>query len=154
MFDMVKRFFSRAESGGGGRNQPQSGNDTHVAACALFLAMAQIDESASAEEMDTIRSILNAKYGLSPEDAEALMAEARQELAASIDYWEFARTINDNYATDEKLEIIESLWQIVFADDHMNRYEHYLMHKLSTILRLSHDQLIDAKLKVRNATSA
>ena len=152
MLDMVKRFFNRAESGGSGGNQTKSENDTHVAACALFLAMAQIDESASPEELDTIRSILNAKYGLSPEDAEALMAEAKQELAASIDYWDFAKTINDNYSTDEKLEIIEGLWQIVFADDHMNRYENYLMHKLSTILRLSHDQLIDAKLKVLHSS--
>jgi len=30
----------------------------------------------------------------------------------------------------------------------MDRYEHYLMNKLATLLRLSHEQLIDAKLKV------
>jgi hypothetical protein len=28
------------------------------------------------------------------------------------------------------------------------QYEHYLMNKLKNLLRLSHDQLIDAKLKV------
>ena len=88
---------------------------------------------------------------MSQEDADALIAEAKKELEASIDYWQFAKIINEHYSTDEKLKIVESLWQIVFVDEKMNRYENHLMHKLSGLLRLSHDQLIDAKLKVLNS---
>ena len=50
-----------------------------------------------------------------------------------------------------KVKIIETLWQIVYVDGKMDRYEHYLMNKLKKLLRLSHDQLIDAKLKVLNS---
>ena len=31
----------------------------------------------------------------------------------------------------------------------MDDYEHYLMNKLKHLLRISHSQLIDAKLKVK-----
>ncbi len=34
----------------------------------------------------------------------------------------------------------------------MDRYEHYLMNKLKNLLRLSHDQLINAKLKVLHSS--
>jgi len=56
--------------------------------------------------------------------------------------------INENYSNEEKIEIIETLWRIVYVDGKMDQYEHYLMNKLKNLLRLSHDQLIDAKLKV------
>ena len=62
--------------------------------------------------------------------------------------WQFARLINENYSNQENIEIIETLWRIVFVDGKMDQYEHYLMNKLKNLLRLSHNQLIDAKLKV------
>lgn len=66
----------------------------------------------------------------------------------SVDLWQFADLINKNYTPDEKVAIIEILWQIVYVDGKMDEHEHYLMNKLSSLLRLSHNQLIDAKLKV------
>ena len=53
---------------------------------------------------------------------------------------------------DEKFEIIETLWWIVYVDGKMDQYEHYLMNKLKNLLRLSYDQLIDAKLKVLHSS--
>jgi uncharacterized tellurite resistance protein B-like protein len=98
--------------------------------------------------METILSILKEKYGLSQEHAQALVAEAERELQQSIDLWQFSNSINENYSNEEKIEIIEILWRIVYIDGKMDRYEHYLMKKLKNLLRLSQKQLIDAKLKV------
>ena len=78
------------------------------------------------------------------------MAEAELELAESVDLWQFARLINENYSNDEKIEIIETLWRVVYVDGKMDEHEHYLMGKLKNLLRLSQDQLIEAKLKVLN----
>jgi uncharacterized tellurite resistance protein B-like protein len=88
---------------------------------------------------------------LSPEHADALIAEAERELEKSVDLWQFSSLINKNYSNEEKIEIIETLWRIVYVDEKMDRYEHYLMNKLQNLLRLSHDQLIAAKLKVLNS---
>lgn len=148
MLDIVKRFFSNAAAEVSKDANQKTEHDLSVATCALFLEMARIDETFTQEEMDTILTILKEKYGLSQEHADALVAEADKELAESVDLWRFARLINENYTIDEKIEIIEILWQMVFVDGKMDRYEHYLMNKLKNLLRLSHDQLIDAKLKV------
>jgi len=147
MLNVIKRFFSKPTNEMDQDDQ-NSGHDIQVATCALFLEMAQIDESFTQEEMETILRILKSKYGLSKEYADELITEAKKELDDSIDYWKFAKKINENYSKEEKIKIIESLWQIVFVDEKMDKYENYLMHKLSTLLRLSHKQLIDAKLKV------
>lgn len=152
MLDIVKRFFSNTAAEVSKDANQKTEHDLSVATCALFLEMARIDETFTQEEMDTILTILKEKYGLSQEHADALVAEADKELAESVDLWRFARLINENYTIDEKIEIIEILWQMVFVDGKMDRYEHYLMNKLKNLLRLSHDQLIDAKLKVLHSS--
>lgn len=149
MLDIVKRFFDKAGPGRSGAGKDGSEHDLRVATCALLVEMARIDEHFSESEMETILSVLKNRYGLSSEDAEALMAEADRELEDSVDYWRFARLINENYTTEEKIGIIETLWRIVFIDGKMDKHEDYLIHKLADLLRLTHQQLIDAKLKVR-----
>ena len=152
MLDVLKRFFTKVPEGSIQEAERKTDYDVLVAVCALFVEMARQDETFSPLEMETILSILKEKYDLSPEHAEALMAEAQKELDDSVDLWQFSHLINENYSEDEKLEIIETLWRIVFIDGKMDRYEHYLMKKLKNLLRLSDNQLIDAKLKVLNSS--
>ncbi len=148
MLDIVKKFFGKTATIASENKDQATEHDVRVAACALFVEMARIDEKFTEAELETILSIVQERYGLSREHADALVAEADRELDKSVDLWQFARLINENYSTDEKIEIIEILWQMVFVDGKMDRYEHYLMNKLKNLLRLSHDQLIAAKLKV------
>jgi len=149
MIDMVKRFFNKTKANNSNATEQNSVHDLCVATCALFVEMARIDGTFSQAELETILSILKEKYGLSGEHADALIEEADKERDESVDLWQFARLINENYSADEKIEIVETLWQIVYVDGKMDQYEHYLMNKLKNLLRLSHSQLIDAKLKVK-----
>jgi uncharacterized tellurite resistance protein B-like protein len=147
MLDKIKRFFDKATVEVSKDVNQISEHDIRVAACALFVEIARIDEEFTNAEMDTILSILKEKYGLSQEHADALITEAERELEKSVDLWQFAKLINENYSTDEKIEIIETLWRIVYVDGKMDEHEHYLMGKLQNLLRLDHSQLITAKLK-------
>jgi uncharacterized tellurite resistance protein B-like protein len=148
MFDVVKHFF-RKEEKGNDEAVRETGHDILVATCALLVEIARIDNTFTQEEMTTILSILKEKYGLSGQHADALIAEAEKQLEESVDLWQFARLINENYSNEEKMDIIETLWRIVYVDGKMDQYEQYLMNKMKNLLRISHDQLIDAKLKVK-----
>ena len=152
MVDIIKRFFGKAATEISKDANQATEHDVRIAACALFLEMARIDEKFTETEMDTILAIVKEKYGLSREHADALVAEADKDLDESVDLWQFAKLINENYSIDEKIEIIEILWRMVFVDGKMDRYEHYLMNKLKNLLRLSQDQLIAAKLKVLDSS--
>ena len=148
MRDLIQRFFNKITPDKEGGTNKNTDHDVRIATCALFLEMAKIDETFTQQEMDIILSILQEKYDLSPEHTNALVEAADEELKGSIDYWQFTNLINQNYSTEEKIDIIHTLWQIVYVDGKMDKYEHHLMHKLSTLLRLTHQQLIDAKLSV------
>ena len=151
MMNIVKRLFNKNKKSETGALRKITKYDLRVATCALFVEMARIDGTFSKDEMDKIILILKDKYNLSKEHADALIEEADKELDESVDLWQFAKIINENCSTPEKLDVIETLWQIVYVDQRMDKYEHYLMNKLQNLLRLSHDQLIDAKLKVKRS---
>jgi uncharacterized tellurite resistance protein B-like protein len=148
MIDLFKRLIGNGAAKNGTPTARSGEQEGLMAVCALFLEMGRIDETFTQQELTQIISLLTEKYGLSRDHADALIKEADRELKESVDLWQFARVINEQFSVAEKEKLIERLWRIVFIDGKMNRYEHYLMGKLSKLLRLSHQQLIDAKLKV------
>jgi uncharacterized tellurite resistance protein B-like protein len=148
VLDMLKSFFNKKSRGDSEPEGETKDHDIRLATCALFVEIARIDEQFTPSEMEKIISILNEKYGLSREHADALVSEAEKELDQSVDLWQFARLINENYTNEEKMEIVETMWRIVYVDGKMDQYEHYLMNKLKNLFRLSHDDLIGAKQKV------
>jgi uncharacterized tellurite resistance protein B-like protein len=148
MIDIMKRFFGKGTEHGAGSGEENSAHDVRVAACALFLEMANIDGEFSDLEMAQVLTILEKDYGLSPAHAESLVEIASDELKGSIDLWQFTNRINQHYTLEEKLEIITLVWRIAYADGKLDKHEDYLVHKLANLLRLQHKQLIDAKVKV------
>ena len=121
MLNSIRRFFGKTnqESDAG---DEKTEHDIHVATCALLVELARIVENFTRAEMDAILSILKKKYGLAGEHADALIAEAEKELDNSVDLWQFASLINQNYSNDEKTEIIETLWQVVYVDGKMDQH--------------------------------
>ena len=119
MFDLVKRFFNKEKETDSNSVEPETGHDTIVATCALLVEIARIDDAFTPEEMETIISILKEKYNLSTESADALIVEAEKQLDESVDLWQFAKLINENYSNQEKMEIIETLWRVVYVDGKM-----------------------------------
>lgn len=148
MRELFKRLFAPIESRDQRRGPGSDARELHLAVCALLVEAGRIDETFSKEEIARIVAILSEKYGLSPADADAMMADAQQELDGSLDLWQFARLINENYTTEEKIELVEMLWRVVYVDGKMDAHEHYLMNKVKNLLRLEHRQLIAAKQKV------
>jgi uncharacterized tellurite resistance protein B-like protein len=149
MIDLVKNFFGKSEKHGPENQVAPSSHDIHVATCALLLEMSNIDGEFSETEKKRIVSILKKNYRLSDENAAALLAASNEELKNSNDLWRFASLINKNYSIEEKESIIEMIWRVAYADGHLDKHEDYLVHKLAKLLRLSHRQLIEAKLKAK-----
>lgn len=122
----------------------------HVATCAILLEMAGIDGEFDDSERQNIISIFKNRYNLTDDEIGSLIEASQKELENSIDLWQFTKQINRNYSPEEKKGIIETIWQVAYADGRLDKHEDYLIHKLSRILNLSHKDLIEAKMKVLN----
>ena len=118
-----------------------------IATCAILLEIANSDEEFSDIEKENIISVLKRDFQLSDESANKLIEISNKEREKSTDMWHFTHRINENYSIEDKIQVIETVWKVVYADGKLDKHEDYLVHKLSTLLRLTHRQLIDAKIK-------
>ncbi len=146
-------FFKRSVGDSGQHTERVDGgavpeDELRIATCALFLEIANIDDEFSEEERASILSLIKSEYGLTEKQAVQLARRAMEELEGSIDLWKFTNLINEHYTDAEKLRVVELIWRVVYADGKLDEHEDYLIHKLGSLLRLKHKQLITAKLKV------
>jgi uncharacterized tellurite resistance protein B-like protein len=153
MIDLVKKFFGKNTMDSPHDQEGEKSHDIRVATCALLIEMSNIDGEFSESERESIISLLKKDYDLSDENAIALMEASKEELKGSIDLWQFTNLINQNYSMEEKLWIIEMVWRIAYTDGKLDKHEDYLVHKLAKLLRLTHKQLIEAKLRVKELVS-
>jgi len=115
----------------------------------LLTTKTNIDGEFSKTERENIISIIKKHYDLSDEYVVALLEASHEELKGRIDLWQFTNLINQNYSMEEKVRIIEAIWRVAYTDGKLDKHEDYLVHKLAKLLRLSHKQLIEAKVKVK-----
>ena len=121
-----------------------------IATCVLLLEVAHSDDEFSSIEKATMSAILQKKFMLSDEAIEEIIDLADKEREERVDLWEFTNTLAEAYSEDERKRMMESVWEVVYADDRLDSYEDHFVHKLITLLRLNHRDFIEAKLKVLN----
>lgn len=121
-----------------------------VATCALLLEMAHSDKRFDPAEQELVTAHLRRHFDLAPAELEALLLAAREAHLESADLFQFAREINAACSEEEKLAIMQTLWHIVYADGVLDKFEDALARQLATLLRISHRQAIELKLKALN----
>ena len=125
-----------------------------LATCVLLLEIAHADGEFHRDEEVLIEELLGKHFKLDPETAAELMELAHQTRTESHDLHQFTREINNNFDQSEKEQIMESLWVLVYADGQLDHYEEALLRQLSSLIGLSHRQMIDAKIKVQDRIKA
>lgn len=147
MLGILDQFFSK-EQESSSTDEKDMNKKVEIATCALLLEVANVDKQFSAIEKDRIIEILKHDYKISEEYIFELIEIAEKERTKSIDLWHFTHRINESYSLKEKIKVVETVWKIIYADGKLDRYEDYLIHKISKLLNLDHKHMIDAKLKV------
>ena len=49
---------------------------------------------------------------------------------------------------EEKQQIVEETWRVIYADGTLDGHEDFLVHKVSRLFNMTHGMLIDAKMRV------
>ena len=150
MIENIKKFFNEKMDTGDQESQTSSGRSVSIATCALLLEMAHADSEFSQSERDNIISILQTSFDVDEDDASELLNLADLERKESLDLWQFTNLINQTYSHEEKLEVAETLWRVIYTDGKVDKYEEYLMRKLTFLLELEHQDMIETKFKARD----
>jgi len=150
MIKSIKDFFSEKIDTSEQKSQTSSEDAVSIATCALLLEMAHADSEFSGDERDHIISVLKSSYSITENDAKELIRLSELERTESTDLWQFTNLINQNYSRDEKIQVAEILWSIIYKDGKVDQHEEYLMRKLTYLLDLDHQDMIAAKFNARD----
>ena len=114
--------------------EPIRGEDSRLALAALLVRIARADGSYETAEVSRIDRILAQRYGLAAAEATALRSEAEALEAEAPDTVRFTRAIKDGVAYEDRIGVIEALWQVVLADGQRDEEEDALLRLVAPML--------------------
>jgi uncharacterized tellurite resistance protein B-like protein len=118
-------------------NRPLPDADARLALSALLVRIARADGDYAATEVHRIDRILMQRYGLAQHATIALRKEAEALESEAPDTVRFTRAIKDGVPYEERILVIEALWQVALADGGRDGAEDALVRMVSSMLGVS-----------------
>ena len=119
-----------------------------VSLAALLVEIARADFDETAEEDNEIARILVDYFSVSADEAIALLTEAQVATDDSVSLYEFIRTLHASLSAEERLKVIELLWQLALSDKILNKYEDHLVRKIADLMYVPNSDVIRIKNQV------
>lgn len=126
----------------------QAGDDRQLAAAALLIEAGLVDGHFDDTERAAIRRLLIERLDISEADVDAVLAEAEAQAREATDVWSFARTVKDTCSEDERVDVIEMLWEVVYADGVADDFEANLLRRIAGLLYVPDRRSGDARKRV------
>jgi len=147
MLSMFKKFFE-----GSGADNKGEDKDARLrtATCVLLLEAATADDSFSDIEQKKVVEILKSRFGMPDEAVKELIDESKRARQNEADIWYFTNLINQNLSNEEKYDLMEAVWEVIYSDGSLGEFENYVAQKLYRMLNIDHSKFIELKLKVKN----
>jgi uncharacterized tellurite resistance protein B-like protein len=145
---MLSRIRALLKGGGANNSSAPGQDDLQMAAAALLIEAAAMDGHIDEDERTTIISLLNRNFDLSQDAASELFEEARKKVADSHELYGFTRTVKDNYSHEDRVGMIEMLWEVAYADGELHHYESNLVRRVAGLIYVPDRESGEARQKV------
>ena len=120
----------------------------HLAAAALLVESAHMDGAFDGDERLSIAGLLKSRFELSDAECTTLIEEADQAVRETSQLYAFTRVIKDRYEEVERVDMIEMLWEVAFADGHADDFEHNLIQRVAGLIYVSDRDRGNARKRV------
>jgi len=135
---------------GGQPAEPENELDPRVAATALMVEAALSDGVYADMEEDSIRKILAGAFGLSDDEASAILAEAEELAEAAVDHYRFTKVVKENLTRDQREALVEHLWDVAYADGERAPVEDAFIRRVAPLLAVDDRARIRARKRAEN----
>lgn len=146
MFKHIKNFFDQNLILDAHTDDAHMEHVMRLAIGALLLEMTHMDGEVWQEQREAVEMAVLKHFDLTEDETTKLLKLADEERTESTDYFQFTSLINNNYTSEQKVRLIELLWQIAYANNDLHMYEEHLVRKIADLLHVPHSAFISAKL--------
>ncbi len=149
----VKKFFKKYIKSSQGSSDGVSEHSLQLATTALLIEMMRADAEVREDERRKVIETITAKFDLAEKESSVLLQLAEEKIWKATGYYEFTSLINRGFTYAQKVEVIEHLWEIAFADTGLDKHEEHIVRKIADLIYVAHKDFIDAKLRVKKKLS-
>lgn len=153
MIDSIVSFFKEKVIPADNDKEVSQVHTAKVAACAILLEVANADNEFTEDETASIYKALSHLYGLDYKEIKELIDIANRQNKEAIDLWQFTNLINQYYTLEQKMLLMEHIWRVILSDNTLDKFEDYLARKLKSLLRLSHEEWVETKMRAKKIRS-
>jgi uncharacterized tellurite resistance protein B-like protein len=145
MLKKIRSIFTRTSEEVSEKEQVSQKIDKTCAALIIEVALADkvFDES----EVNLLKEMLLKAYTLEAVEIQDLIENAEKAVEESTSLYEYTKEVNDNFDYESKLNLVDQLWRIAFADGNLDKYEEHVVRKIADLIHISHNDFIHSKLK-------
>ena len=117
--------------------ESRSGEELHLAAAALLVESASMDGNFDDYERLSITAHLQNQFELSIGETKTLIDEAERAVDATGQLYGFTRVVKDRYDERDRINIIEMLWEVAYADGNADAFEKNLIQRVAGLIFVS-----------------
>lgn len=134
MLNRIKDFFVDHNARPGGAGGHHTVDEFHLAAAALLVEAASVDGDFDADERARVTEFAERGLGLSDEEAQTLLTAAETVAGSATQLFGFTSAIKNGFSYEERVELVETLWEVVYADGKADAYEQQLMRRIGGLI--------------------
>lgn len=149
MIDGIREFFRRHMEPQAGTRQERDRESLQVAAAALLFEVGRADFDMSDDELQRIGEALRGLFGLDRARTTELIELARSEVESATSFHGFTRLVNEHFGPRERVQLLELMWRVAYADDELEKHERHLMRKVAGLLHVSDQDYAAAKVRAQ-----
>ena len=129
------------------KKEETKNNNFLTKVCALLIHAAKIDENYTDKEEEIIKKTLN-ELGIENENVSKTIKEAKIIEESSNQILDFTREVK-GLPEQDKINIVEALWSIIYSNNDADIYETSLMRRLAGLLYIDNKTMGDIKEKIK-----
>ncbi|MGH6783902.1 MAG: TerB family tellurite resistance protein, partial [Sphingomicrobium sp.] len=107
-----------------------------------------VDGAASDAEHRVLHAVLQSQFDLDDAAIAELIEAATAADREAIDLYQFTSLINRSLDEDGRRRIVEMMWQLVYADGHVNEFEDNVIWRAADLLGLSSRERIGLRQRI------
>jgi uncharacterized tellurite resistance protein B-like protein len=129
----------------------QAHSSVQLATAVLLVEVMRADQRIQAAERSAVIATLRTRFARGADELERLVELDEQAVKTIYDYHRFTSSINGHFTHPQKISIIENMWQVAYADMHLDAHENHLIGKIANLLHVTQVEYIGAKMRAKEA---
>jgi len=144
MFDGLLRFLTAVGDG----RQSGEHDDATFALAVLLIEVARSDDRVEVREQGIIERVLARRFGLDRSEVTRLMKAAEEGAIKATDLHHFTLTVVREFSEEERIGVIEMLWEVAYSDGLLTGDEDALIRRVAGLIYVSDWERGEAKRRI------